>query len=90
MGPFAIVGVILGIAAVITAACAKKKGFIGGMATAGLVMGIIGTILSLAVFISCIACINVMKDTIADEWSDIVDYDDWEWDWNGYEWSDYV
>lgn len=87
MGPVAIVGAVLGIVAIITAACAKKKGFVGGMATAGLVMGIIGTVLSLMVFISCVSCMNAACSSIADEWSEISDYD---WDWSNYERADYI
>ena len=89
-GPFAIVGVILGIIAIVTAACAKKKGFVGGMATAGLVMGIIGVVLSLAVFISCIACISAVSDSIAEEWSNTEYFGDWDWDFDDFDWNDYI
>ncbi len=93
-GPFAIVGVILGIAAVITASCAKKKGFVGGMAAAGLATGIVGIILSALVFISCIACIRALggsaKRVISEECPDAVEDWDYDWyDWN-YDWENYV
>lgn len=52
----AVVGLILGVIAIATASSAKKKGFLGGTATAGLVMGIIGTVISGLIFMSCIAC----------------------------------
>lgn len=83
MGPFAIVGVILGIIAIVTAACAKKKGFIGGMATAGLVMGIIGTILSTICFITCLACLGVIGSgacAAASDWASAEYYWDSHWD----------
>lgn len=53
----AIIGLGLGIAAVICGSKAKKEGFIGSMPTAGLVMGIIGIVLS-AIGIVCaiVAC----------------------------------
>ncbi len=91
-GPFAAVGVILGVSAIITAVCAKKRGFIGGMATAGLTTGIIGTVISALVFISCIACVGALSmavdEAIAQEWPDqYYDWDyynDYDWDWNDY------
>lgn len=94
-GPFAIVGIILGIIAVITAACAKKKGFVGGMATAGLTTGIIGMILSALVFISCIACLSTFssasKKAIAEEWPDIIEDWGYDYDWDyDYGWDDYI
>ena len=55
----ALLGVALGIVAVVLSVNAKKQGFIGGMATAGLVMGIIGAILSGVIFIACTACVCI-------------------------------
>ncbi|MCM1055748.1 MAG: DUF4190 domain-containing protein [Bacteroides sp.] len=85
-GPLAILGIILGIIAIVTAACAKKKGFVGGMATAGLVMGIIGTVISLIFFVSCLACIGAIGGgactSVVDEWSDY-NYD-WDYYWDSY------
>lgn len=52
----AIIGLVLGIVSVVTAVMAKKKGFVGGLATAGLVMGIIGTALNGVIFLCCLAC----------------------------------
>lgn len=84
MGPFAIVGVILGIIAIVTSACAKKKGFIGGMATAGLTMGIIGTILSSICFITCLACLGIIGSgacaAAASDWANAEYYWDSYWD----------
>lgn len=55
----AIIGLILGIVAIVTGISAKKKGVIGGMATAGLVMGIIGMALNIIVFLGCLICFGV-------------------------------
>lgn len=55
----ALIGVGTGIAAIILASNAKKKGFVGGMATAALVMGIIGTLLSSVFFIACTVCVCI-------------------------------
>ena len=86
MGWFSIVGVILGIIAIVTASCAKKKGFIGGMATAGLTMGIIGTILSGICFIACLACVGAIGSgacaSAVSDWANAEDFD-WEY-WDGY------
>ena len=49
------VGVIAGIVGIILAAVAKKKGQ-GGVATAGLVLSIIGVAIVLVAYIACIAC----------------------------------
>lgn len=59
----AIIGLILGIVAVVTAVLAKKKGVIGGTATAGLVMGIIGTAMNGIIFICCLACFGAACST---------------------------
>ena len=52
-----ILTLILGIAALIMGIVAGKKGN-NGMAVAGLVLGIIGTVLSLISFISCVMCVS--------------------------------
>lgn len=49
----ALLGIGLGIAAAICGSKAKKQGFVGGMATAGMVTGIIGAVLSAIGFIVC-------------------------------------
>ena len=49
------VGVVCGVVGIILAAVAKKKGQ-GGVATAGLVLSIIGVAIVLVVYIACIAC----------------------------------
>lgn len=85
MGLFSVFGIILGIIAIVTGACAKKKGFVGGMATAGLVMGIIGTVLSCIFFITCLSCIGVIGNASIPE--GIYDWDmpdDFDWDWSNY------
>ena len=50
---FALAGIGLGIAAAICGSKAKKQGFVGGMATAGMVTGIIGAVLCALGFILC-------------------------------------
>ncbi len=54
----ALVGIVLGIAAIITGTMARKKlpKGMAGAATGGLVCGIIGLILGIIGFVSCIAC----------------------------------
>jgi hypothetical protein len=46
---------LLGIVGIILSVIARKKGG-GGVATAGLILSIIGTILSLFTFIACAIC----------------------------------
>lgn len=86
MGPLSIVGVILGIIAIVTAAYAKKKGFIGGMATAGLTMGIIGTILSTIFFITCLACLGVIGSGAC---AAVSEWENAEYYWDNY-WDSYI
>ncbi len=50
-----IVGIVLGIVGIILGAVAKKKGQ-KGVATAGLVLSIIGTAIVLVVYLACVAC----------------------------------
>lgn len=52
----ALVGVVLGIVAIVLAISAKKEGCEDGMQKAGFILGIIGTILSGIVFVSCVLC----------------------------------
>ncbi len=52
----ALLGLALGVVAIVTSINAKKQGFVGGMAQAGFIMGIIGAVLSGIVFITCVAC----------------------------------
>ncbi|MCL2170202.1 MAG: DUF4190 domain-containing protein [Defluviitaleaceae bacterium] len=54
------IGVILGIVAVVLATGAQKEGFRGGMATGGLVMGIIAVALWAFSLVSCLACACTM------------------------------
>lgn len=53
-------GFILGILAVIFGGVAKSKGFTGGMATAGIVLGIIGLATYVILIISCGSIIPFM------------------------------
>ena len=50
------IGLACGVVGLVLAILAKKKGFVGGMVTAGLVLSIIGTSFSGIYFISCFAC----------------------------------
>ena len=52
-------GLILGIVGIILAVIAKKKNPTG-MATAGLVLSIIGTVFCALLFIACVACIGAV------------------------------
>ncbi len=52
-------GLIIGIVGIILGVMAKKKNPCG-MATAGLVLSIIGTVLCAIVFIACAACIGAI------------------------------
>lgn len=52
----ALVGLILGVVAIILAINAKKKGYAEGMQKAGLVLGIIGTVLCGITFVACAIC----------------------------------
>ena len=54
-----IIALILGIVAVSQANAAKGKGTIGGVQTAGFVLGIIGIILSGLTLFSCVACASL-------------------------------
>ena len=53
---FGWIGVLLGVVGIILAAIARKNGQ-GGIATAGLVLSIIGTVLSLILYLACVACV---------------------------------
>ena len=54
---FGWLGAILGILGIVFAALARKKQKTG-IATAGLVLSIIGTILGLLLYIACVACVG--------------------------------
>lgn len=56
-GTGAITGLLAGIAGIICSTLAKKKGNESGMVKAGIIMSIIGTILSGIFFIACTACV---------------------------------
>lgn len=60
-GGFGWIGILCGIVGIVLGALSKKNKPEGnGMATAGLVLSIIGTILSAIVFIACVACASSM------------------------------
>ena len=52
-------GLIIGIVGIVLGIVAKKKNPTG-MATAGLVLSIIGTVLCAIVFIACMACVGAI------------------------------
>ena len=56
------IGLIIGIVGIVLGVMAKKKNPTG-MATAGLVLSIIGTVLCALIFIACAACIGVGVST---------------------------
>lgn len=58
-------GGILGIVGIILGALGRKDLEKKGMATAGLVCSIIGTILCLILYIACVACISGLVATSA-------------------------
>ena len=49
------IGIILGIIGIVLGAVAKKKG--QGTGTAGMVLSIVGTVLSLIMYLACVACV---------------------------------
>ncbi|MBP5357606.1 MAG: DUF4190 domain-containing protein [Treponema sp.] len=74
---FAWIGLIFGIMAIIFGVVANKAGK-DGKATAGLVMGIVGTAICAIVFISCAVCaynVNKAGQKIVNskEWNDAID-----------------
>ena len=98
LGITAWLGVVLGIVAVVLGVIANKKGK-DGKATAGLVMGIIGLVLSAIIAISCTICAHKVnkaaKEAFGDDWEkamkELEDYD-WEGELNkaldDIDWSD--
>ena len=55
-----ILGLGLGIVAIIMAISARNEGYVGGLATGGLITGIIGAVFGGLWFISCMSCIACM------------------------------
>jgi hypothetical protein len=68
-GYYAFIGIILGIVGIVLGAIGGKKmksvGASSGMATAGLVLSIIGTILSSILFIACAICIAAIDSAVS-------------------------
>ena len=56
-GYSSLIALAAGIVGIILSNNAKKAGFVGGKLTAGLVMSIIGAVISVIGFIACIACV---------------------------------
>ena len=59
------IGLILGIVGIVMGVMAKKKNPTG-MATAGLVLSIIGTVLCAIFFIACVSCIGAVGMTASE------------------------
>lgn len=57
-----ILGIVLGIVAVVTGSSARKElpREQAGMATAGMITGIIGLILCALMFVACVACVGLL------------------------------
>lgn len=55
-----LIGLILGIVAIVLAVNAKKQGFTEGMQKAAMVISIIGTILCGITFVSCALCLGAL------------------------------
>lgn len=58
LGPFGWIGIITGIIGIILGVLARKKG--EQVATAGLVLSIVGTVLASIFFIACAACTSAV------------------------------
>lgn len=57
-GLFGWVGAIVGIIGIVLGALGRKNPEKSGLATGGMVCSIIGTILSLLLYIACVACVT--------------------------------
>lgn len=55
-GPFSWIGIILGVVGIILGAISRKKTQ-SGVATAGMVLSIIGTVLCAILYLACVACV---------------------------------
>ena len=60
--PTFILGAVLSIVGIILAVIAKKKGFTGGLVTAGLVLSIIGVVRTVLLFILCAGGLLVLTN----------------------------
>lgn len=59
---FSGVGVFFSIPGIILGALGKKSPEKAGLANAGLILSIIGAVLSVIVFVACVACIGAAAD----------------------------
>ena len=57
-----LLGIVLGIVAIVTGSSARKElpREQAGMATAGMITGIIGLILCALMFVACVACVGLL------------------------------
>ena len=62
---FPVIAAIVGVIGIILGALAKKKAP-SGVATAGLVLSIIGTALAVALYLACVACIAAADSAVND------------------------
>jgi hypothetical protein len=63
-GPLGWVGALLGVIGIILGALGMKNPETKGVATAGLVLSIIATVLGLVIFLACVACIGGAAETL--------------------------
>lgn len=61
-GGSAILSVILSIIGLIMAGSSKKQGYTGGIRTAGFVLSLISIIVGAVVFVSFVACVDVLSE----------------------------
>ena len=59
-GYTAIISLILGVIGMIFASNSKKKGYVGGIRTAGYVLSIISIIGGCLIFVACVACVGCL------------------------------
>jgi len=65
--PIPYLDVVMGVIGLVMAVTARKAGYRGGLATAGLVLSIIGLVFAVWFTLSFIACMNYVN-TFSDPW----------------------
>ena len=55
-----IVSIVCGIIGLVFSSKAKKRGFVGGIRTAGFICSLIGLIGGAIVFVACVACVGAL------------------------------
>lgn len=59
------IGAMVGIVGIILGIQGKKDPEKAGMAKAGLICSVIGTVLSLVMFIACVACVGILGSSMS-------------------------